>query len=75
VRTPAKQPYVLMGYKTPVVGQAQEDWEPYALYVLSSVLDGGNSARLARELVRGSGVAASAGATTRPTAASRTAWC
>jgi len=62
VRAPAKQPYVLMGYKTPVVGQAGEDWEPYALYVLSSVLDGGNSARLSRELVRGSGVAASAGA-------------
>jgi zinc protease len=61
VRAPAKQPYVLMGYKTPVVGQATEEWEPYALYVLSSVLDGGNSARLARELVRGSGVAASAG--------------
>jgi zinc protease len=62
VRAPAKQPYVLMGYKTPVVGHAQEDWEPYALYVLSSVLDGGESARLSRELVRGSAVAASAGA-------------
>lgn len=62
VRVPARQPYLLMGYKTPVVGRAQEDWEPYALFVLSSVLDGGNSARLARELVRGRGIAASAGA-------------
>lgn len=61
VRVPAKQPYVLMGYKTPVVGRADEEWEPYALYVLSSVLDGGSSARLSRELVRGTGMAASAG--------------
>jgi zinc protease len=71
VRVPAKQPYLLLGYKAPVVGQAQEDWEPYALYVLSSVLDGGNSARLARELVRGSGVAASAGASFSPYARSK----
>jgi zinc protease len=62
VRVPARQPYLLMGYKTPVVGRAQESWEPYALFVLSSVLDGGDSARLARELVRGRGIAASAGA-------------
>lgn len=62
VRAPAKQPYVMMGYKAPVIGQADEAWEPYALYVLSSVLDGGNSARLSREMVRGRGIAASAGA-------------
>ncbi|MCB1802572.1 MAG: insulinase family protein [Gammaproteobacteria bacterium] len=63
VRVPARQPYLLMGYKTPIVGSADiEPWEPYALYVLSSVLDGGESARLSRELVRGSGIAASAGA-------------
>lgn len=62
VKVPARQPYLMMGYKTPIVGQAQEDWEPYALYVASSILDGGNSARLSRELVRGSGIAASAGA-------------
>ena len=62
VKVPAKQPYLLMGYKTPIVGQSEEPWEPYALYVLSSVLDGGESARLSRQLVRGSGIAASAGA-------------
>jgi zinc protease len=61
VKVPAKQPYLLMGYKTPIVGQSEEPWEPYALYVLSSVLDGGDSARLSRQLVRGSGIAASAG--------------
>ena len=62
VRVPARQPYLLMGYKTPIVGTSQEPWEPYALFVLSSVLDGGDSARLTRELVRGNGIAASAGA-------------
>jgi zinc protease len=62
VKVPAKQPYVLMGYKTPIVGSAGEQWEPYALTVLANVLDGGDSARLSRELVRGSAIAASAGA-------------
>ena len=62
VKVPAKQPYVLMGYKTPIVGSAGEEWEPHALTVLANVLDGGDSARLSRELVRGSGIAASAGA-------------
>ena len=62
VKVPARQPYLMLGYKTPIIGRAREPWEPYALHVLSSVLDGGNSARLSRELVRGSGIAASAGA-------------
>jgi zinc protease len=62
VRAPARQPYLLMGYKTPVVGVADEPWEPYALEVLASVLDGGDSARFAARLVRGSEVASSAGA-------------
>jgi zinc protease len=62
VRAPARQPYLLMGYKTPVVGQSDEPWEPYALEVLASVLDGGDSARFSARLVRGSEVASSAGA-------------
>ncbi len=62
VKAPAKEPYLLMGYKVPVLKDAAEPWEPYALEVLASVLDGGSSARFARELVRGAQVAASAGA-------------
>ena len=61
VKAPAQEPYLLMGYKTPAVGDAAEDWEPYALEMLASVLDGGGSARFARELVRGTQVAATAG--------------
>jgi zinc protease len=62
VEAPAKVPYLIMGYKTPVVLTAEQSWEPYALEVLAGVLDGGDGARLASELVRGKAVAASAGA-------------
>ncbi len=62
VEAPAKLPYLMMGYKAPVVLTTEEDWEPYALDVLANVLDGGDSARLTSELVRGSEIAVSAGA-------------
>ena len=62
VEAPAKLPYLMMGYKAPVVLTTAEEWEPYALEVLANVLDGGNGARLASELVRGSEIAVSAGA-------------
>jgi zinc protease len=62
VRVPAEVPYTIMGYKAPVLKTAEIDWEPYALEVLANILDGGDSARLTRELVRGSQIATSAGA-------------
>ena len=62
VKAPAEVPYTIMGYKAPVLSTAEEDWEPYALEVLANVLDGGDSARLTRDLVRGSQIATSAGA-------------
>ncbi|MEW7984099.1 MAG: insulinase family protein [gamma proteobacterium symbiont of Phacoides pectinatus] len=62
VRVPAKEPYLVMGYKTPVLASAEAAWEPYALEMLVSILDGGASARLSRNLVRGHELAASAGA-------------
>ncbi len=62
VKAPAKEAYLLMGYKTPSAGDADPAWEPYALEMLSSILDGGDSSRFARELVRGTQIAASAGA-------------
>ncbi len=62
VKAPAQEPYVLMGYKTPVLRTAAAAWEPYALEMLAAVLDGGSSARFARELVRGQQLAASVGA-------------
>ncbi len=62
VKAPAQLPYLIMGYKVPVLKTAIEDWEPYALEVLAGVLDGGASARIARELIRGRQLAASASA-------------
>jgi zinc protease len=62
VEVPAEVPYLIMGYKVPVLKTAEHDWEPYALEVLAGILDGGDSARLATELVRGSSIASSAGA-------------
>ena len=62
VKAPAQLPYLIMGYKVPVLRTASEDWEPYALEVLAGVLDGGASARIARELIRGAQLAASASA-------------
>ncbi|MDZ7751629.1 MAG: pitrilysin family protein [Gammaproteobacteria bacterium] len=59
---PARLPYLVMGYKAPNIQTAGEEWEPYALTVLAAILDGGSSARLQRELVRGAEVAASASA-------------
>ena len=62
VQAPAEVHYTVLGYKAPVLKTAEEDWEPYALEVLANILDGGDSARLTRELVRGSQIATSAGA-------------
>lgn len=64
VKAPAELPYLMMGWKIPVVATASEDnaWEPYALEVMAGILDGGNSARFAKELVREQQVATSVGA-------------
>jgi zinc protease len=62
VEAPARQPYLLLGYKTPVVASADQEWEPYALEMLAAILDGGNSSRISQKLVRGREIAVSAGA-------------
>jgi zinc protease len=62
VRVPARQPYLLLGFKTPVVVTADKPWEPYALEMLAYILDGGDSARLSANLIRGSQLAVSANA-------------
>ena len=54
VKAPARLPYMIMGYKVPVIKSSKKnkDWEPYALEMLAWVMDGGNSARLKKILVR-----------------------
>nr|WP_246237764.1 pitrilysin family protein [Caldichromatium japonicum] len=65
VKAPAKEPYLLMGYKVPTLSNAAEPWEPYALEVAAHLLAGGESARFARDLIRGRQIAASADASYR----------
>jgi zinc protease len=68
---PAEVAHVLMSYHVPVLGSggdAAPAWEPYALAVLVGVLDGGDSARLQKELVRDQRVAAEVGAEYSPIA-------
>ena len=62
IKLPAKLPYILMGYKVPVLNSIEDESDAYALEVLAGILDGGNSARLASNLVRGKQIAVSAGA-------------
>ncbi len=62
IRLPGELPYLIMGYKVPVLKTAEKEKDAYALEVLAGILDGGNSARLAGRLVRGSQMAVSAGA-------------
>ncbi len=62
VKAPAQLPFIIMGYKTPVIKTAETDWEPYAIDMLAGVLDGGESARFTRNLIRGQQIAASVGA-------------
>ncbi|WMP16286.1 M16 family metallopeptidase [Thiothrix lacustris] len=62
VKAPAELPYLMMGYKVPGMINANQKWEPYALDVLASILDGGNSSRLAKELIRGKEIASEASA-------------
>jgi len=72
VKAPAKVPYLLMGYKVPVLKTAEDSSEIYALEVLAGVLDGGNSSRLSQQLVRKSEIATSAGAGYDPYARQQT---
>ena len=62
LKVPAELPRLVMAYHTPSIRDVRQDWEPYALAVLSGVLDGHDAARLERSLVRDAKVALSAGA-------------
>jgi len=62
VKAPAQLPYLAMAWKTPKLRDVNKDRDPYALDVLAAVLDGHDASRFAKNLVRGSRVAQSAGA-------------
>lgn len=61
VKAPAKLPYLIMGFDVPTSSASQQlGWEPYALALVSCALDGGDSARFSKHLIRGKSVAAGA---------------
>ncbi|MEN9503367.1 MAG: hypothetical protein RI964_2652 [Pseudomonadota bacterium] len=62
VKAPAELPYIMLGYKVPNMLSVKEKWQPYALEMLASILDGGNSSRLAKSLIRGKEIASEASA-------------
>ena len=62
VKAVAKLPYILIGYKTPVLNTVENASDVYALNILAGILDGGRSSRLSKNLVREQEIAASAGA-------------
>ena len=62
VKAPAELPHLVMSYHTPVIKDPVQDWKPYALEILAGVLDGNESARLNKHLVREQQVASEVGA-------------
>ena len=62
VKAPAELPLLVMAYHAPTLRDARNDTMPYALDVLAGVLDGNQSARLNKILVREQQLASSAGA-------------
>ena len=60
VERKARVPYMMMGFQAPAIrAENLQDWEPYALAVLTGILDGGKSARFEKNLIRDQKVAAS----------------
>lgn len=62
VKVPAELPYVLMAWRVPRLQNPAQDWEPYALDMLESVLSGNEAARLPQRLVKTDRRATMAGA-------------
>lgn len=57
VKAPANLPWLLIGFNVPSAASDRISYEPYALYVLSGILDAGRSARLTKNLVHGKSIA------------------
>ncbi len=62
VKAPAELPQLVMAYHAPALQDPKQDWQPYALQMLAGVLDGNESARLNKDLVRERQIASDTGA-------------
>jgi len=52
VKAPAELPVLIMAWKAPVLHDANQDSEPYALEMLAAILNGHDAARFNKKLVR-----------------------
>ena len=66
VAAPAELPYLLMGWKTPVLNTVDDPVDVYALMVAAGILDSGEASRFAREIVRGEELAGATSARYSP---------
>jgi zinc protease len=66
LRVPAELPYLIMGWKTPVLITLDDPRDAYALIVAAGMLDSGEASRFARGLVRGRELANSTSASYSP---------
>lgn len=62
IDAPAQLPLLMFGYPVPSVKTTTLVWEPYALEIIAGILDGGESGRFAKNLIRGTQVASGANA-------------
>lgn len=66
IHTPAQLPWLAMAYPVPIIKQGVNSQDPYALDLIATLLSGGNSARFAKNLIRGQQIAADATAFYNP---------
>jgi zinc protease len=62
VKAPAQLPHLIMSYHAPTLHDVEKDSVPYALEVLAGILDGNETSRLNKTLVREQQVASEVGA-------------
>lgn len=60
VQSTAKLPLVMIGYSVPGVKTAKAAYEPYALEIIAGIMDAGEGARFAKNLIRGQHIATGA---------------
>lgn len=57
IHVPAQVPMLMFGYTVPSVNTATDPSEPYALEIISAILDAGENGRLAKNIIRGNHIA------------------
>ncbi|WP_038052198.1 pitrilysin family protein [Thioalkalivibrio sp. ALJ1] len=66
LEAPAELPFLMMGWKAPVLNTLDDPMDAYALMVAAGVLDSGEASRFAREIVRGEELAGATSARYSP---------